>query len=499
MGTADVRSEAAALFALTWPTYIALLCEVGMSTVAAVFLGRTGSPATLGGAYLGISLANVLASAPIMGVATAQGTLSAQANGAGRPHLVGLYLQRGLAVNLGISLLVLPLLWWPTPLLWFLVGGRAADGTAAGGQGHVVAVATSFLRAYSPVLLPLSAYDALRRYLLAQDIATPLLWSSAAGLVANLGLHALLVSGAGLGILGSAVALVVAQVVNVAVLVTIILSGRLHTRTWGGWAPARAASNLRPYLALGLPGLVQVCAEWWAMEGTLFLVARYGAVPLAAHAALMNVSFLAYLAPLAVGTAASTRVGAALGRGAAAAARRAAWVAVAAGASTGVATCSVIWGARAWWPRLYVGGEAEEGTILAALAVVLPVFAVFGLSDTLQAVLGGVLRGSGRQSLGAYGNAAAFWVVGLPAGGAQVRRAEAFVRGGEAGASPTSSLLGAVAGCGSPEEPPTPALSYSPLLGVAVPGSRNEGAVWAPEEMPPLTMPAQSAPVSYGT
>lgn len=132
MGASEVRAEATALWALAWPTYIALLCEVGMTTVAAVFLGRSGGAADLGGAYLGIALSNVLAAAPIMGVATAQGTLSAQAYGAGARPLVGLYLQRGLAVNLAISAVVAPLMLYPAPLLWLLVGGHAGEGGGGG-------------------------------------------------------------------------------------------------------------------------------------------------------------------------------------------------------------------------------------------------------------------------------------------------------------------------------------------------------------------------------
>lgn len=253
-------------------------------------------------------------------------------------------------------------------------------------------MATTFLRAYVPALVPLSAYDALRRYLLSQNIAAPLLGSSAAGLAVNVVLHWLFVIWAGGGVRGSAAALCLSSCANVAVLVATIRGFRLHEPTWTGWTPRRAAANLRPYLALGLPGLVQVCAEWWAMEGTLFIVARYGAVPLAAHAALMNVSFLAYLAPLAVGTAAATRVGGALGRRDAVGARRAAGVAVGAGAAAGAATAATIWNARGVWPHLYVGGGRDgdgAAAVVAALAAVLPVFAAFGLSDTLQAVLGG--------------------------------------------------------------------------------------------------------------
>eukprot|EP00168_Porphyra_purpurea_P016388 TRINITY_DN5289_c0_g1_i1.p3 TRINITY_DN5289_c0_g1~~TRINITY_DN5289_c0_g1_i1.p3 ORF type:complete len:109 (+),score=34.25 TRINITY_DN5289_c0_g1_i1:284-610(+) len=105
------------------------------------------------------------------------------------------------------------------------------------------------------------------------------------------------------------------------------------------------------------------------------------------------------------------------------------------------------------------------------------------------------------------GVAASEWLLVLGVGGlllatdweTQVRRAEAFVRGAEASLSPTSSLLGVTGECGLPEEPPTPAPTYSPLLGVAVPGSLNERVVWAPEEMPPLTLPAQAAPGGYGT
>jgi Na+-driven multidrug efflux pump len=49
-----------------------------------------------------------------------------------------------------------------------------------------------------------------------------------------------------------------------------------------------------------------------------------------------------------------------------------------------------------------------------AVARVVPVLAWVVVGDGLMAVLGGIVRGAGRQSLGAWLNLLGYWAVGEP-------------------------------------------------------------------------------------
>lgn len=411
------RAEAAALFGLAAPCCVALLAEVGMSlTTVVLALGRFSDPALVGGAAVAISVFNAFAAAPTLGAASAQSTLAAAAFGAGAFAQVGLLAQRGLFVSIVFSVVVLPLLLHPRRLLAVALGGDDAG---------VVTVASVYLRWSSMAIFPVVAYDSLRRYLLAGGLAAPMVSSSIAALFTNTSAHAGLVfwasavspppSSTTLARV-SALALTASHVVNAVVLLAIVITRRLLPLCWTGWSPAAAfaPAHLRSYLRLAAPGAAQECAEWWALEVTNLVAARFGPIVLAAHVVLANLAFLAYLAPHAVGTGAATRVGAALGAHRASAARMAALVALAAGGGLAAAQAAAIVSSAPLWSVLYSRNENVVGVVRA----VAPLLGAYVVADGCTAALSGILRGSGRQVLGAWGAVLLFWVVGLPVGAA---------------------------------------------------------------------------------
>lgn len=415
------RAEAAALVALAAPCFAALLAEVGMSlTTVVLALGRFPDPALVGGAAVAISLFNALAAAPTLGAASAQSTLAAAAFGAGDFAEVGVLAQRGLCVSVAFAAAVLPLLVYPRPLLVTALGGGSGDDDGAAG---IVAVAAVYLRWSAAAVFPVVAYDALRRHLLAGGVAAPMVSSSAAALATNAAAHTGLVVWASAAspppplttiARASAAALTASHAVNAGVLLAIVVRRRLLPRCWSGWRPATAvaAAPLRAYLRLAAPGAAQECAEWWALEVTNLVAARFGPVVLAAHVVLANLAFLAYLAPHAVGTGAATRVGGALGGRRAAAARGAALVALAAGGGVAAAQAAAIVASVPLWSAAY----SRNAEVVAVVRAVSPALGAYVAADGCTAVLSGVLRGSGRQVLGAGGAVLLFWVVGLPAG-----------------------------------------------------------------------------------
>jgi len=431
-----------ALAALAAPCYLALLAEVGMSlTTVALALGRFPDPALVGGAAVAISVFNAVAAAPTLGAASALSTLAAAAHGAGELAEVGVLAQRGLLVSIVFAFATLPvLLVRPRPLLRLLLGAGDATG--------VVDVAAVYLRWSAVAVFPLVTYDALRRFLLAGGVATPMVVSSAAALAVNVVAHVGLVGWSAAAAPPppattvarvSALALVASHTVNAAVLGCLVIVRRLHRGTWAGWRPAAAVAPrpLLVYLQLAASGAAQECAEWWALEVTTLVAARYGAVVLAAHVALVNLSFLTFLAGHALGTGAATRVATALGAGSAPAARTAALVSLAVGGGVAAAQAVATVAASPLWSAAY-NTNADVVTVVRSVA---PLLAAYVFCDGTLAVLNGTLRGTGRQALGAWGNLVLYWVVGLPMG--VVAAAAAAGRGG-GGASVLWGLWGGV-------------------------------------------------------
>ena len=169
---------------------------------------------------------------------------------------------------------------------------------------------------------------------------------------------------------------------------------------------------IRELLGTGLPIGVTV-----AMEGSLFivtalLIGRLGALPVAAHQIAINVASLAFMIPFGIAEATTVRVSHALGRGDRDGLRRAAL----AGYTLLLLTQTL--GALA----MLIGHHAIAGlyttdVAVAALAATLLLYAAaFQLSDGVQVVSAGALRGLKDTRVPMLLAALAYWGIGMPVG-----------------------------------------------------------------------------------
>ena len=403
---AAIRAEACALLRLSWPLFAAGVAEAGLVTVASLFLGRDPDEAIIGGALVAFSVFNVFARSPMAGLSSAASTLVANAVGAGEVTKIGAYVQLGTAVNLAYAALVIvPLVGFPKPLLTLVLGGE---------QPSVTAVAATYIRLYAWALLPYALTDPFQQALTAQSVTWPLMLSSVTAVASSAAFHALFVFAAGWGAVGSAVATVLAATAQTVCLTAIIAARRLGPTVWGRWSPAAAWSSARAYLRLAIPGAAVLCAEWWALEVTTFLMARFAsATALTAHVIAMNVAYLTYMAPSSLGIAAMARVGNTLGGRDPEAARRTCWVAAGLGVAAGIAQAASLFAAQNVWPRLYSSSDDVQG-LLGGFALLL---AAFVAVDAALNVFGRVLRGSGRQLLCATIYVVGYWGGVLPLAG----------------------------------------------------------------------------------
>ncbi|KAF5839787.1 mate-domain-containing protein [Dunaliella salina] len=113
--------------------------------------------------------------------------------------------------------------------------------------------------------------------------------------------------------------------------------------------------------------------------------------------------------PLAVGIAASIRVGNLLGAGQPSGARMFAWMCVAAVATFVAMNACIIVLTR------HVIGRAfsEDEEVIKIMAMIAPIAALHQMSDGLMGSAQGVLRGCGRQSLLMFYNLGGFWGCGV--------------------------------------------------------------------------------------
>lgn len=170
--------------------------------------------------------------------------------------------------------------------------------------------------------------------------------------------------------------------------------------------------QIRELLGTGLPIGVTVAMEGGLFIVTALLIGRLGALPVAAHQIAINVASLAFMIPFGIAEATTVRVSHALGRGDRDGLRRAAL----AGYTLLLLTQTL--GALA----MLIGHHAIAGlyttdVAVAALAATLLLYAAaFQLSDGVQVVSAGALRGLKDTRVPMLLAALAYWGIGMPVG-----------------------------------------------------------------------------------
>jgi MATE family multidrug resistance protein len=237
------------------------------------------------------------------------------------------------------------------------------------------------------------------------------------GLLFNIGANWLLVFGHGglpaLGGVGCAVSTALCMWLMLAAMVLWVRRAPAYRATdpfthwqWPQWAPQRAL------LRLGLPIGITYFAEVSAFGVVSLLVARYGAVQVAAHQIALNFSSLTFMLPLSLGIALITRVGQALGQGQPARARRIAWLGVGLALACGLLSALLMVLARAQIAAAYTADPAVQ----ALCAALLLYAALFQLSDAAQVAASSAIRGYQVTRAPMQIQLLAFWGVALPLG-----------------------------------------------------------------------------------
>jgi len=169
---------------------------------------------------------------------------------------------------------------------------------------------------------------------------------------------------------------------------------------------------VKKILSLGLPSGTQYFFEVGAFSLAVVMVGWLGTKQLAAHQIAINLASISFMVVLGISVAGSIRVGNAVGMKNITETRRAGFTASFLGASVMFCAGLIFILFRNYLPTLYVG----DAVVISYASSLLIIAALFQLSDGVQAVGIGILRGLTDVKIPTAITFIAYWIVGLPVG-----------------------------------------------------------------------------------
>ncbi|WP_024560109.1 MdtK family multidrug efflux MATE transporter [Franconibacter pulveris 601] len=163
---------------------------------------------------------------------------------------------------------------------------------------------------------------------------------------------------------------------------------------------------------LGLPIALALFFEVTLFAVVALLVSPLGIVDVAGHQIALNFSSLMFVLPMSLAAAVTIRVGYRLGQGSTLDAQTSAWTGIAVGVCMAIVTAIFTVVMRKHIALLY--NDNPEVVALASFLMLLA--AVYQISDSIQVIGSGVLRGYKDTRSIFFITFIAYWVLGLPSG-----------------------------------------------------------------------------------
>uniref|UniRef100_F6RWU8 Multidrug and toxin extrusion protein n=1 Tax=Xenopus tropicalis TaxID=8364 RepID=F6RWU8_XENTR len=394
---ANSAGETKQLCCLAAPLILAQFLCFLINVVSAIFCGHLGKveldAVTLANAVIAVTGLSVG-----LGLSSACDTLISQIFGGKNLKLIGIILQRGI--------LILFLACFPC---WALFINTENILLLFKQDPKVARMAEDYVLVFIPGLPAAFLYQLEVRYLQNQGIVYVQIIVSFVSNIINCIVNYVFLFVLRLGVIGSAWANTIAQFSQCLLIFLYIRVKRLHVNTWGGWS-IECLQDWSSFISLAIPSMLMVCIEWWTYEIGNLMSGLLGVVELGAQSVIYQVVTTAYMIPFGIGMATSVRVGNALGAGNIEQAKTSTTVAF-------LVTAAVIFVdilMLASFKNQFAYIFTNDRQISALVAQVIPIYIAFHLFESISCVAGGILRGTGRQKIGAIINMVGYYLIGLP-------------------------------------------------------------------------------------
>lgn len=400
----NFRSEITDTIRLSVPIIIAQLGVVLMGVTDNLFVGRLLGAVPLGASGLANSLSFLVSSIGVGGLSVVAALVS-KADNQQDTAAVNRLFRAGLRVSFLLSLLLGGL----SALLAFYFG-------LFGQTPEVTLLARNFMLVLSASLLPLLVFVAARQLCDGLRYPRVAMVITLSALLLNAGFNYVLIKGIGpfpaMGLMGSAMATLLSRTFMAGAMLLYIYSSR-HFKGYllASFRQLPTAAEVWTILRLGIPGGLTFFFEVATFSLAVVIVGWLGEDRLAAHQIAINMASVTYMMATGISSAAAIRVSAAVGQ----ASREGIWRAGVTAFMLSISFMGLMailfLTANHWLVSLYIRDNPEVMQIAASLVIIA---GFFQLSDGVQVVALGSLRGLADVNAPTLITLFSYWVVALP-------------------------------------------------------------------------------------
>ena len=398
------KTEIKKTLSLAYPVIIGQLGFIMMGVVDSIMVGSTGA-VPLAGASVGNSLF-ILIFIVGLGLSMAVTPLVAIAVGGNRYEECGILFRQSLLVNMIAGLVIALIIVICSDLLIYIDQ-----------PGAVVAQAQSYSKILGLSVIPSMLFATYKQFIEGFSIMRPAMVVVLLANLVNILFNWVLIFGKlgfpALGLDGAGWATFASRVFMALLLMFYVMRAKLF-KDYDVTFHFKSINKkiIRKILALGLPSGMQYFFEVGAFSFAVIMVGWLGTYQLAAHQIAINLASISFMCAIGVSAAGSIRVGNAVGRKNISETRRAGFTAIIVSASI-MGTFGILFILlRNILPAFYI----DNTTVISFASSILVIAALFQVSDGVQAVGIGVLRGLTDVKGPTIITFVAYWILALPIG-----------------------------------------------------------------------------------
>lgn len=396
------KDDIISTFKLAYPVMIGQLGIIMMGVVDSIMVGSLGS-IQLAAASLGNSLVFLILIVGI-GSSAVVTPLIAILLGAKRISECGVYFRQSLFVNIVISIVMIAVIFIGINFLGYL-----------NQPTEVIKYAVIYMGIVGLSALPLMIYQTYKQFIEGFSIMKPAMIIALLANIINAFTNWILIFGKfgfpALGLAGAAWATFASRVFMATAIMIYVLNNkkfkafdvRFHFRGLN-------FKVIKKILQLGVPSGFQHFFEVGAFSIAVIMIGWIGANELAAHQIAINLASITFMIVLGISQASSIRVGYAMGERDVHKIRRAGFTAITLGAGIMAIAGILFIGLNRFLPSLYI----NDNNVIDIASGLLIIAALFQLSDGIQAVGIGVLRGLTDIKGPTIITFTAYWLISLP-------------------------------------------------------------------------------------
>ncbi|HLF33139.1 MAG TPA: MATE family efflux transporter [Cyclobacteriaceae bacterium] len=391
-------------FLIAYPVMLSQLGQVSVGIADSIMVGRIGKE-PLAGASLGNSIFVIFLTFGI-GVAYGITPLVAQADGEGNHRRIINILKHGVLVN---SLAAVALLSILIPINFMLGHFNQPE--------EVVVLTRPYLLIISLSIIPFMFFQSFKQFTEGLSFTRQSMTVTIIGNLINIALNYILIYGKlgfpSLGLTGAGIATFISRFYMAFAMGGYVYFGmrfKVYRQyfKFGGYD----RRLVRQILSIGLPSGMQFVFEVGAFSMAAIMMGWLGTVSLAAHQIAINLSALTYMMATGIATATTIRVGNQYGRNDIPLMRRMGFIGFSMGGLFMSFNAIIMIIFREKLPALYIG---DPEVIRMASSLIL-VAALFQISDGIQVVGLGALRGMSDVRIPTLFTLIAYWILALPIG-----------------------------------------------------------------------------------